>query len=913
MATTDFTQVGVELTVVKFDQANKQLTIFNKTLTKTTKTTKGYADETNKAGKQADTFGKSIKGFQSVLSTLGLGLTIREVIQFGAEAFNAAAQAERLGTATDNLAKGIGASGQEMVDAITEASLGTVSKVGAMQAANKALLFDLVENSDQMAEMTQIAITLGAAMGQDATKSLDDLTTALGRQSPLILDNLGITLKLEEAYRIYAAQLGKNVDALTEQEKKQAFVNAALIKGREKVEELGGVTLDTAGKTEQMSAAWADFTVAFGGLLTEMAGGLETLTAFVRNLEEGAEAWSQIFDDISAIREYNLEIAEADKATVNTIRSLTGVSDAYIAATGAVEQSVEATKRQAEAQEQATRLGAMYAESGRIIVETNREAAVSSEELAEIALASANIHVAGGEASAESYKKIGEAAIIAAEEAAKARDQLIAQTGDFILSFRESREEAVQSEQEFNARMAQIRTGAAEEAKAADTKLSEELATIEQERQEKLHWVLTGAHARTQEENAADLAHWNAHFDTLVADTTTKFGEQTAAIDAERVKQQASAQAARDQELTEQQEHLNQLKLNAALATLETTGQLAQFTGGLAVSAQQAADLIEAGILPVTDELAVAIQNTLGQLQAQEAATASQATSNQAILQDALSGTLVPLDEQAVAMGTTLPASATATQNAMMTMNQEAQLGLQNTQLATESEDLALQNVSTITLPGVDQAMAIMNQNAQTGLQQTDSDTRTLDDTLNEMGTVTLPAVTESFDTATEAGKTMAEEVGDAMDDLEDKLDDFEKIINKITKELEKLADAAERAFQAAADATDMVEAKAGLGFREGAGFQKGLGFQRGTLGLGVTVPGGFPDDTFGPLFLTSREQFMVTPPGVTIDDVVMDRLMSDGLVNATMTVNHFNLNVSTVASPGAVIQQYEVAKAMIQ
>ena len=32
-------------------------------------------------------------------------------------------------------------------------------------------------------------------------------------------------LKLEEAYRIYAAQLGKNVDALTEQEKKQAFVN----------------------------------------------------------------------------------------------------------------------------------------------------------------------------------------------------------------------------------------------------------------------------------------------------------------------------------------------------------------------------------------------------------------------------------------------------------------------------------------------------------------------------------------------------------------------------------------------------------------------------------------------------------------------------------------------------------------
>lgn len=909
----DFTQAGVELTVVNFDKANKQLTTFNKSLAQSGKSSKQFADGTNQAGKQAGGFGKNLLSVQSALAGLGLGFTVNELIRFGTEAFNAAAQAERLGTATDNLAKGIGASGQEMVDAITEASLGTVSKIGAMEAANKALLFDLVENSDQMAEMTQIAITLGAAMGQDATKSLDDLTTALGRQSPMILDNLGITLKLEEAYRIYAAQLGKNVEALTEQEKKQAFVNAALIKGREKVEELGGVTLDTAGKTEQMSAAWSDFTVAFGGLLTELSGGIVAVTEFVRKLEEGAEAWKWVFDARREIRAYHEEMKTAEIVTEAGIKATQQANDAFLIMSGTTAEAAEALQEQAKAEQEATRFGNMYAESGRIIAEVNRQEKTAVDETTEAVRSSADIHVLSGEVAAAAYREIGEAAMAAAEEAAKARDQLVAQTGDFILSFRESREEAVQSEQEFNARIAQIRSGAAEETKAADSKLSEELIALEQEREEKLHWVLTGAHARTQEENAADLAHWNAHFDTLVADTTTKFGEQTAAIDAERTKQQASAQAARDQELAEQQEHLNQLKLNAALATLETTGQLAQFTGGLAVSAQQAADLIEAGILPVTDELAAAIQNTLGQLQAQEAATASQATSNQAILQDALSGTLVPLDEQAIAMGTTLPASATATQNAMMTMNQEAQLGLQNTQLATENEDLALQNVSNITLPGVDQAMAIMNQNAQTGLQQTDSDTQTLDDTLNEMGTVTLPAVTESFDTATEAGKTMADEVGDAMDDLEDKLDDFEGIISKITKELEKLADAAERAFQAAADATDTVTAKAGLGFEKGIGFQKGFGFQKGTLGLGVTVPGGFPDDTFGPLFLTSREQFMVTPPGVTIDDVVMDRLMSDGLVNATMTVNHFNLNVSTVASPGAVIQQYEVAKAMIQ
>lgn len=502
--------------------------------------------------------------------------------------------------------------------------------------------------------------------------------------------------------------------------------------------------------------------------------------------------------------------------------------------------------------------------------------------------------------------------IKAKEEEQAIRQSLILSAGEYFGSYRELQEEQLQSEQEYNASIAAIRSGAAEEQKSQQTELSEELTALEQERQEKIQWVLSGAHSRTQAENDAALAHWNQHYDQLVTDTTTKYGEQTAAIEAERAKQEASARAAREKEVAEQQAHLDKLKLNAALATLETTGQLTQFTGGLAVSAQEAADLIEAGILPVTDELAMAIQSTLGQLQAQEAATATQAQSNQAVLQDALAGTLEPLDQQAIAMGTTIPASAQATQNAMLAMNTDAQLGLQNTQLETQNEDLALQNVSNVTLPMLDQSMMTMNQNAQSGLIVTQSETQTLDDMLSNMGNVTLPAVTESFNSATEAGKTMADEVGSAMDKLNDNLDDFEKIIKNITSELEKLAAAAESAFRSAAGATDQVAAAAGIGYEKGIGFGKGLGFQQGTLGLGATVPPGYPNDTFGPIFLTSREQFMVTPPGMTIDEAVMDRLVADGPV-AMMTVNHFNLNVSTVASAPAVIQQYEIARAMIQ
>jgi len=55
------------------------------------------------------------------------------------------------------------------------------------------------------------------------------------------LDNLGITLKLTEAYKIYADKIGKSADALNAEEKAIAFREAALIKGMEAVERMGGL------------------------------------------------------------------------------------------------------------------------------------------------------------------------------------------------------------------------------------------------------------------------------------------------------------------------------------------------------------------------------------------------------------------------------------------------------------------------------------------------------------------------------------------------------------------------------------------------------------------------------------------------------------------------------------------------
>lgn len=138
------------------------------------------------------------------------------------------------------------------IEAIRKSTGGLVTDMEAMQAANKAMLLDLGLTDAQMGDLAATATVLGRAMGQDANKSLDDLITALGRSSPMILDNLGLSVKLGEANEAYAQSLGKTSEELTDAEKKQAFMNAAMTAAAAKVEQLGGLQLNAADHGHQL-------------------------------------------------------------------------------------------------------------------------------------------------------------------------------------------------------------------------------------------------------------------------------------------------------------------------------------------------------------------------------------------------------------------------------------------------------------------------------------------------------------------------------------------------------------------------------------------------------------------------------------------------------------------------------------
>ncbi|MGC4086213.1 MAG: hypothetical protein QM736_29840 [Vicinamibacterales bacterium] len=133
-----------------------------------------------------------------------------------------------------------------------------------MQAANKGLLLGLPITAQSFGTLAQTAVVLGKAMGAGPVQSFQDLITALGRSSPMILDNLGLSVQVGAANEAYAKSVGKTADNLTDAEKKLAFYNAAMEAAKRKVEEVGGLNLTLADRVQQTKVAFANVTDALG-------------------------------------------------------------------------------------------------------------------------------------------------------------------------------------------------------------------------------------------------------------------------------------------------------------------------------------------------------------------------------------------------------------------------------------------------------------------------------------------------------------------------------------------------------------------------------------------------------------------------------------------------------------------------
>ena len=174
------------------------------------------------AGKQISNVGKAI--------TIGVTTPVLAAAGALVTFANSAQTSIQIERSFDAVAKSAGIMGDEMMKALQKSSRGLISNTDLMKNFNLASSLVSKQFATELPQAFEYLGKVSASTGQSMDYMLDSLVRGVGRLSPLILDNLGIQVSLNEAYEIYAQKIGKSVDELSKAEQQSAVMELTMAK-----------------------------------------------------------------------------------------------------------------------------------------------------------------------------------------------------------------------------------------------------------------------------------------------------------------------------------------------------------------------------------------------------------------------------------------------------------------------------------------------------------------------------------------------------------------------------------------------------------------------------------------------------------------------------------------------------------
>ena len=223
----------------------------------------------------------------------------------------------------DALERGFDALGSKIgftsgsLDKLRGAVDGTVNDMDLMKSANNAMMLGVVKSDEEMAQLFDTAQRLGHALGVETTDAVNSLVTGMGRQSILMLDNLGIIVDTETAYKNYAEKLGITTSKLDDLQKKEAFNAEVLRISSDMVGELGDEVLDGVTAFAQLETSIFNARTAIGEALSPVMQSLasffgmaaDKVAEFMRNLTE-----EDLESTVREMKALGMETTEYEKA-----------------------------------------------------------------------------------------------------------------------------------------------------------------------------------------------------------------------------------------------------------------------------------------------------------------------------------------------------------------------------------------------------------------------------------------------------------------------------------------------------------------------------------------------------------------------------------------------------------------------
>ena len=192
------------------------------------KTAKGAqsADRALKGAGQASS--NSTKNFAKMAQGISGGL-VPAYAAFAAQIFALSAAFNFLKNAVDvenlrksqvNYAQSTGIAMKSLTNSLSSASQGMLN----FQEAAEAVAIGTAKgfSGEQLNQLAEGALRASTALGRGYEDTFDRLLRGVSKAEPELLDELGITLRLESATRRYAEAIGKSRDELTDAERSQA-------------------------------------------------------------------------------------------------------------------------------------------------------------------------------------------------------------------------------------------------------------------------------------------------------------------------------------------------------------------------------------------------------------------------------------------------------------------------------------------------------------------------------------------------------------------------------------------------------------------------------------------------------------------------------------------------------------------
>ena len=265
---------------------------------------KQYNSELNESGKKTSSFGKGVAKIGGLIAG---AFAVGQIVSFGKELVELGGVAEGVRSAFERIAPA------GTMNDLKEATAGTVSELELMKRAVSAKNLGLpVEN---LASLFEFATKRAQETGESVDFLVNSIVTGIGRKSPLILDNLGIS----------AVDLRKKLKGVGMETASVADIAAAVGEiAADSMAESGDIIDTNAIKVANLGAEWKNLKLAIAetGVVSEVTGGILDAALGVLKISSSEQLtfWQKISGLLGGNLGMHVAIAEALKKQADEVK-----------------------------------------------------------------------------------------------------------------------------------------------------------------------------------------------------------------------------------------------------------------------------------------------------------------------------------------------------------------------------------------------------------------------------------------------------------------------------------------------------------------------------------------------------------------------------------------------------------------